>query len=158
VFADPERLRALESILHPTMKAEVRREVQSFLEKNVPVCINAALLFKMGLEELCDHVLLIRASLPVRFRRARKRDGLGIREFLHRIRSQKGLFPGPSRPSGLPRIFSGTFTSQRVVKSGAVFSKNSGKHVDIYTVWNSSDPETLRRRLEEYLILIEWQA
>lgn len=139
VFSDPDRLSRLEEILHPAMKDAVRKEAGVFIERGTPVCINAALLFKMGLDSLCDNVLLVKASLPVRFRRARIRDGLGILDFMRRIKSQRDLFPGTS-------------------KTGPLFSKKSGKNVDTYTVWNSSDRAALQRRIEEYIILIERQA
>ncbi|MEX0742497.1 MAG: dephospho-CoA kinase [Alkalispirochaeta sp.] len=53
--------------------------------------INAALLFYMKLDTLCDAVVLVRAPLWQRFQRARRRDDLPLRQILHRLWTQRGL-------------------------------------------------------------------
>ncbi len=64
VFSDPMRLKELESITHPKMVEACKRLIQEAKEQQKPALIlNAALLKRMGLEPLCDHVLFIKAPL-----------------------------------------------------------------------------------------------
>ncbi|WP_319415088.1 dephospho-CoA kinase [Marispirochaeta aestuarii] len=93
VFSDAEQLRRLEAIVHPWMKDEVGRRVDSLRREGKDGVINAALLFPMGLHSFCDKVLWITASLPVRFLRARRRDSLTPCGFVRRLRSQRKLYP-----------------------------------------------------------------
>lgn len=99
VFRDSEALTDLEMILHPWMREEAKRRKEEILSKGGRVLINAALLFPMGLQEECDMVLWIDAPLPLRYLRARRRDGLGLGDFLMRIRSQAKLYPQKERES-----------------------------------------------------------
>ena len=90
VFRDPRELRVLESIVHPPMV----REVERILERlEGAVVVNAAVLFRMGLERLCDAVVCVRAPLFRRLKRARRRDGATWIQVLRRIRAQRGICP-----------------------------------------------------------------
>ena len=90
VFRDPGQLRRLEAILHPRMVARV----EALLERSEPrTVINAAILFRMGLERYCDFVICVRAPLARRLGRARRRDGLGIVAAIRRLSSQRGICP-----------------------------------------------------------------
>lgn len=117
VFADPEALKTLESIVHPEMKRRVREMISDWKDRvrstGAPksgvngtgdpagksaggppgVIINAAILYKMKLEELCDFVIWVQVPLITRIFRARRRDGLTWKELFKRIRSQKSLNP-----------------------------------------------------------------
>jgi dephospho-CoA kinase len=90
VFRDPRELRALESIVHPPMFGEVERILQRLDGR---VVINAAVLFRMGLERLCDAVVCVRAPLTQRLKRARRRDGITLFQVLRRLRAQRGICP-----------------------------------------------------------------
>jgi dephospho-CoA kinase len=90
VFRDPRQLRALESIVHPPMVGEVDRVLQGLAGR---VVINAAVLFRMGLERLCDSVVCVRAPLIRRVKRARRRDGATLLQVLRRMRVQRGICP-----------------------------------------------------------------
>ena len=105
VFTDPAELRVLEGILHPVMVERVEEQVKGAAELFV---INAALLFHMGLDSLCDLVICVKANPLVRYLRARKRDGLSI-------------------PATLSRIF----VRKRIC------SKSNGQAVDIYYIRNN---------------------
>ena len=83
-----------------------------------PVVLNAALLFRMGLDRLCGAVLCVRAPWWARLARARRRDGLGLVQGLRRIASQRGICP-----------------------------KLPGPGVDIYYVDNAGGPDALRERV-----------
>ncbi len=101
VFSDEEALRRLESIVHPEMKRMVAERIRDGgAAKGVRVaggeprlCINAALLFHMGLHEFCDRVILVKAPLPLRCIRAARRDGFRPLFLLRRFLNQRSLFP-----------------------------------------------------------------
>jgi dephospho-CoA kinase len=89
VFGNGEKLRKLESIVHPVMREKVRDFIAERPDRDV--VINAALLFYMELHRFCDAVIWVHAPLCTRIRRAKRRDGLSTREALARFRSQKKL-------------------------------------------------------------------
>jgi dephospho-CoA kinase len=90
VFRDSRELRALESIVHPPMAGTVECLLQQL---EGAVVINAAVLFRMGLDRLCNAVICVRAPLIRRLKRARRRDQAGLLEVLRRLRSQRGICP-----------------------------------------------------------------
>jgi dephospho-CoA kinase len=94
VFGDERARRDLEAILHPVMIEWVREFVRSL--KGAPGVINAAILFDMGLHRECDAVVWVTAPLPMRMRRARRRDGLSYREVFRRFRAQRRVRPQQS--------------------------------------------------------------
>ncbi len=86
VFSDPERLRALEALVHP----EVRRLLwEELAHLNAPlVFLEIPLLFEKGWEERLDGVVLVAAPLEERLRRVMARSGLSREEVLARERAQ----------------------------------------------------------------------
>jgi len=90
VFRDRRELAALEGIVHPVMVQRVREELAG---GPGPAVLNAAVLFRMGLDRLCSAVLCVRAPLWARLARARRRDGLPLAQGLRRIASQRGICP-----------------------------------------------------------------
>ena len=95
VFGDPGALSDLESIVHPSMVAEVDERLRI---RGRHCVINAAILYRMGLHTRCDLILCVRAPLLLRFLRAQRRDGASLRRFLRLLRSQRGIC---SNPKGL---------------------------------------------------------
>ena len=129
VFASEERLRELESILHPTMVAMTEdrvEEVRRLAGADAPtgVVINAAILFRMGLDRLCDVVLLVTAPFFTIWRRAKERDDASLRQVVRRLRSQHDVDP-----------------------------QHSSAHADTHSVENHGDRERLRRELARLLPL-----
>jgi len=119
VFRDPESLSRLESVLHPRMAARVEEMIRGYGGR---VVINAAVLFRMGLDRMCDFVICVRAPLLKRLVRARRRDGLGPVAALRRVASQRGICP-----------------------------KSNGRAVDIYYVGNSRGLEWLEAQAARVL-------
>jgi len=56
---------------------------------NPKICINAALLYEMGLNELCQKIIIVKISLLKTFQRAKERDGASFLKVLKIITSQK---------------------------------------------------------------------
>jgi len=110
VFSSSDDLRALEAIVHPEMVSMVDEQIQAARSADSPgVVVNAAILFRMGLDSHCDTILYVHAPLLLRFRRARRRDGTGLVDFIRRLRSQRDVTPQFSHPDA---------DIQRVVNDG----------------------------------------
>ncbi len=92
VFAESDALARLEAIVHPWMVDETKRRAEQSTAANA--AINAALLEKMGLHELCDFVVLVYAPALVRFFRALRRDGFSPTAVFRRMWSQRFLNEG----------------------------------------------------------------
>jgi dephospho-CoA kinase len=90
VFNDVRELRKLEAIVHPPMVVEVERTLERV---EGAVVINAAVLFRMGLQRICHAVICVQAPFFERLRRARRRDGAGFIQVLRRMRAQRGICP-----------------------------------------------------------------
>lgn len=101
VFASGRELRRLEGIVHPLMAQRVALRVEA---AQGAVVINAAVLFRMDLQRLCDLVICVRAGLLRRLVRARRRDGSGVCRTLRRIASQRGICP-KSRRTGVDTYY-----------------------------------------------------
>ena len=91
VFADAEKKRALEQILHPrirrqwSLEAESRRNSTEFFFADIP------LLYETGGETLCDRVVVVACSPGVQLERLMVRTGLGTREAQQMIEAQMPL-------------------------------------------------------------------
>jgi dephospho-CoA kinase len=90
VFNDTRELRKLEAVVHPPMVGEVGRALERV---EGAVVINAAVLFRMGLQRFCDAVICVQAPFFERLQRARRRDGAGFFQVLRRMRAQRGICP-----------------------------------------------------------------
>ncbi len=100
VFADKDKLSELESILHPEMLRQTatlieghQKRARKDIQPLSGILVNAAILYKMKLQGLCDFVLWIRAPKIIRFFRAVERDGLGWKEIAKRFSTQRTLKP-----------------------------------------------------------------
>lgn len=89
VFADPDAKRKLEGIVHP----EMIRMTEKIIEEKKNVIVNAAILFEMKLDRLCDLVFWVDAPAIIRFFRGIKRDNLPGKEVFKRIRTQSKMNP-----------------------------------------------------------------
>ncbi|OHD61334.1 MAG: dephospho-CoA kinase [Spirochaetes bacterium GWF1_49_6] len=84
VFRNAEKLSVLNSIVHPRMKKEIADIITKHPKKRY--IIDAALLFEMGLDELCDYVVSVEAPediIRARVKLYRKWDDCKIDGVLH---------------------------------------------------------------------------
>jgi dephospho-CoA kinase len=77
-FADPERTRALNAIIHPPLIELLRRRLRDARRRAARggvglVAVDAALIFELGVEDLFDVVVLVTAPLETRHARLRAR-------------------------------------------------------------------------------------
>jgi dephospho-CoA kinase len=86
VFADAERLAALERILHERMCDRVRERIAARRESDGSgvVVVVGALLYEMGLDQACDAVINVDAPEPLRRERAAASRGWSPEEVSRR--------------------------------------------------------------------------
>jgi dephospho-CoA kinase len=69
-FVDSASIKQLNSIMHPAMVERVKKIIKSECQKKSShLIINAALLFSMGLNKLCDRLVYVVTSPKIRLRR-----------------------------------------------------------------------------------------
>jgi dephospho-CoA kinase len=85
VFSSPKDLARLEALLHPLIIWQIRQKLQ---KTDGMVVIDAPLLYKAGLEELCTEVWVVRADDSARLERIMKRDSVSEQEARDRMASQ----------------------------------------------------------------------
>ncbi len=87
VFSNPDKLKELNSIIHP----EVKRLFAIWLDqhKKVPfVVYEAAILFESGSYQNCDYIITVTAPLEDRISRVMQRDNCSREQVLQRINVQ----------------------------------------------------------------------
>ena len=87
VFSNPDKLKELNSIIHP----EVKRQFAIWLDqhKTVPfVVYEAAILFESGSYQNCDYIITVTAPLEDRITRVMQRDNCSREQVLQRINAQ----------------------------------------------------------------------
>lgn len=87
VFSAPEKLKQLNSIIHPEVKKHFISWVKRH-EKYPFVIKEAAILFESGSYKDCDKIILVTAPEIVRIERVMKRDNVTKDQVLERIRHQ----------------------------------------------------------------------
>lgn len=87
VFADKERLHALNNLIHPKVKNHFREWLKSH-ENEKFIIKEVAILFESGGDKECDKVILVTAPLETRIQRTVKRDGVDAEAVKARIKNQ----------------------------------------------------------------------
>ncbi|MGE0033438.1 dephospho-CoA kinase [Pseudothermotoga sp.] len=87
VFEDEEKLRILESVVHPVIKDRVLKMIEGC--SNV-VVLDAALLRRIGLAELCDVIITVKCDEAKIVERLEKK-GLSQEEIQRRLAAQKDI-------------------------------------------------------------------
>ena len=127
VFGNPEKLAALEAIVHP---AANRLTDEWIAAQNGPCVINAALLHRSSAFNKLDRIILVKASLLTRLIRAKRRDKLPWQAILKRFASQKD------------------FNSQYLAVNAEIYRvENPG----LFGSRNSRYKEKLERRIEKVI-------
>jgi len=91
VFASPGALGQLEALVHPWMKEKIQELLRdSHQELWV---LNAAILHKLGMEELCQRIIWVTAPTLQRLFRVKIRGNLSFTAAVRRLWAQKNLSP-----------------------------------------------------------------
>jgi len=88
VFTDPQKLKKLNSILHPLVRIKIEKLSDELLRGNDIVFIEAALIYEAELENLFDYVVLIIADKKIRMERVKSAKNLTEEEFTKRDDNQ----------------------------------------------------------------------
>ena len=94
VFSDPLLLKKHEDFLLPKIETEINKRIDAAFAENPmrPILLNAPILHKTSLIKKCKLILYIKAPLLIRIKRAKKRDGLPLKNILARFSKQKRFF------------------------------------------------------------------
>jgi len=91
VFADAEKKRALEQILHPRIRRQWSLEAESHRNSAELFFADIPLLYETGGETLCDWVVVVACSPALQLERLTARTGLGKTEAQQMIDAQMPL-------------------------------------------------------------------
>jgi dephospho-CoA kinase len=87
VFNNPEKLKELETLVHPVVKKDFLNWTKK--QKSDLVVIENAILHHSGMDKLVDLIITVTADKENRINRVVLRDGIGRNEVLQRINNQK---------------------------------------------------------------------
>lgn len=87
LFASPDHAQRINAIVHPRVKADFRRWVAAHAQHQM-VAIESAILIEAGFASEVDQVVMVKAPLEVRIRRAMHRDGADRQQVMQRIARQ----------------------------------------------------------------------
>ena len=87
VFSNPEKLKLLNSIIHPAVKKHFDNWVLDH-KNNSFVIYEAAILFESGSYKNCDKIITVTAPLETRIKRVIQRDKTTREQVLKRINAQ----------------------------------------------------------------------
>jgi dephospho-CoA kinase len=90
VFDQPERRRALESIVHPEVFRMLAEIVEARRDSDDIIVFDAPLIVETGFHDACDAVVVVTASEEERVARAVRDRGMSPDEARARIRAQLG--------------------------------------------------------------------
>jgi dephospho-CoA kinase len=91
VFADQEKKRALEHILHPRIRRQWVTEAETIRQKGRIFLADIPLLYETKGETLCDRVVVVACSGEIQLQRLMARTGLSRADALAMIASQMSL-------------------------------------------------------------------
>jgi dephospho-CoA kinase len=89
VFNDPQQLKILNAIVHPTVFEHYERWILEQAKANIPYSIKeAALMVESGSYKKLDKLIVVTAPIDVRLERTMKRDHMKREEVLKRVQNQ----------------------------------------------------------------------
>jgi len=91
-FSSKENIAKLNRIMHPPMIEAVKKTVAEEKKSGKPlILVNAALLFTMGLDKLCDFVIYLTADTQTRLQRIIASRKITVEQAKHRLWAQDSL-------------------------------------------------------------------
>ncbi len=96
VFADKQRLEALNSLVHSAVKEDLTRWIEA--QTSGPVFVETAILYQSGLDVMTDRVWEVTAPREVRVDRVMARNGLTRADVEARIDAQDSYVPPRRHP------------------------------------------------------------
>ncbi len=87
VFNDKNKLKMLNSKLHPLMKEKLKKLLKE--SKKSPIFVEAAILFEMKINDLMDKIVYLDVQNKIAIERVKKRSNLPEKDVIKIIKSQK---------------------------------------------------------------------
>ena len=87
VFANPEKMEALENILHPLVEKKINEFFEEYAHEEIVVA-SVPLLFESNMQNMFDHTILVCADKKLRLQRLMNRNGYSLEHALERINAQ----------------------------------------------------------------------
>ena len=91
VFKDEKKVAVLNSIMHPPIIEEMRRQIKELRQKHKTVFVEVQLLFEAKLEKEFDIIVLVYADKKTQLERVLKRDGRSEGEVQQIINAQMDM-------------------------------------------------------------------
>lgn len=88
VFEDYEKLKILNSIVHPVVIREIKKQVEELKQTHKIVFVESALIYEANFDEMFDFIILIYSTVDEKIQRIKSRNNLPEDEILKRINSQ----------------------------------------------------------------------
>lgn len=89
VFEDSNQLAKLNSILHPLIKKELRKQIEVLkFNGETKILLEVPLLFETGIESLCDYTITLEIERKTQIERLQQRNGFSRKHAIDRIESQ----------------------------------------------------------------------
>jgi len=88
VFSNKEKVKKINSIVHPSMIEKIINEAANLHENNNLVFVEAALIFEAHMQNIFDYILMITADENIRIKRLQLRDNDNRKSIQKRINSQ----------------------------------------------------------------------
>ncbi len=81
VFNDNDKLKKLESLIHPFLKQKLLNLIRKQSKKNCVIFLDIALLFEMHWDKYCDYIVLADVDKDIQKNRVMKRDNITEEDF-----------------------------------------------------------------------------
>jgi dephospho-CoA kinase len=91
VFSNKEKLELLNKIVHPEILKKTEQILKKISNKNDIIIIDAALLFKIGLDKLCDKIIYVDAPEELRIKRLSEKRGIPLEKAKNIVKSQEHI-------------------------------------------------------------------
>ena len=93
VFADEQKISALNSIIHPRVRRRIEELIGQYRKQDSvkAVILDVPLLLEVGWEKYCDKLIFVDSQPDIRFRRAKKAKGLNKKQIKIREKFQISL-------------------------------------------------------------------
>jgi dephospho-CoA kinase len=88
VFSDPEKLAALNAIVHPTIMRGIADWVEALRDTDEIVILDAALIIELGIRSGLDTLIVVEAPAEKRRDRLVRERGMDLTDIEQRMRSQ----------------------------------------------------------------------
>ena len=88
IFSDPQKLKKINSILHPRVREKIEELSEIYFSKDDIVFIEAALIYESKIEKMYDFVVLITADEDIRQKRSLKSNKFSKEDFRKRNDAQ----------------------------------------------------------------------